>query len=131
MLSILTSFFGLVKHLMDGAKLPNWAKLSVVFAIIALLAFLNHTSIGQIADISAAIQARETRRALAVLRRDNVEILEALQDKASDDSIRYGRVERKLAVVQRRLDRNEEAVEEANEGLDMVLRKLDRIERRR
>lgn len=117
-----------LKYLLNGAKLKNWHRLIVIVIVLVLIFAGQFFTSGQIADAAknnSVIQARETRRALLLIRSDIADLHTQVDESDMQDSIRTKRLERKIAQINNRVDEiNENGADATNERIDNLIRTL-------
>lgn len=124
------SLFDFLAHIMNGAKLPNWAKLVIVLCLIAVVyigqfAAANHVEDAQ-REINAA-QAMQIRSAMVAIRSDIADVRMDLQDVAERDSLRARRTERKIDRANARIDDiNENGTDGTNERIEELIQAIKR-----
>lgn len=107
---------GALKYVLNGAKLPNWLKLVLGLAVLALIYVGQGVAVKSLTDVQrevSAMQIREMRRTLVLLRSDILDTREDIQDVADRDSVR---ARRDAARFERLLRNTNEKLEEIDEN---------------
>jgi len=127
------SFLEALKYLLNGAKTPNWVKLTVGLALVGAIYAGQRLAVGELVDAqrqTTAQQIREMRRVLIILRRDNEDTRAYIQEVAEEDSVRAKRVEKLVRRVDAKVDEiNEHGTDGSNARID-ALHKLIKDRRR-
>lgn len=119
-----------IKYIMNGAKLPNWAKLAFACCAFAVIYIFQQVAVGQVREAQGEAlerQTRELRWSIGAIRGDISDLHEDLTEVAMRDSTRARRIERKIERINARVEQiNEDGTDGTNARLDIIMREMKR-----
>lgn len=128
MIRILRAALDGFKYIMNGAHLPNAAKLLIILCILMLIFMGQFMTAGSVVKAQRAVAWRQAYD-MALIRDDianmRVDLQVELQSAAFKDSTRSRRLERKIEITNQRIDdMNENGTDATNARIDELIRTL-------